>query len=180
VEQSLRSSFTDRIVGAAKLDVHLYEEVEGDKEAMTQALGIVVLSNFAAGIGSIAGPWISTLVVGTILGLISWFVWAYLSYLIGTKVLPEPQTSATYGQLLRTVGFSSSPGLIRVLGIIPGLKWIVMAVSSVWMLIAMVIAVRQALDYKSTFRAVAVCFIGWLIQGALFVVLFSLVGKPAQ
>jgi hypothetical protein len=139
-----------------------------------------VLSNIAAGIGSIAGPWVSTLVVGTILGLLSWFVWAYLTYLIGTRLLPEPQTSADYGQMLRTIGFSSSPGLIRVLGIIPGVKWIVFAGSSIWMLVAMVIAVRTALDYKGTFRAVAVCFIGWLIQGAVFAALFSLIGKPGQ
>jgi hypothetical protein len=180
MEQTLKSSFKDRIVRAAKLDVHVYEEVEADKEAMRQAIGIVVLSNIAAGIGSIAGPWLNTLVMGTVFGLISWFVWAYLTYIIGTKLLPEPQTSANYGELLRTIGFSSSPGLIRVLGIIPGLKWIIFVGSSIWMLVAMVIAVRTALDYKGTFRAVAVCFIGWLIQGALFAALFSLMGQPGQ
>ena len=180
MEQLVKSSFKDRVIRAAKLDVHLYQEVEADKEAMGQAMGVVVLSNIAAGIGSIAGSWVGALIVGTILGLISWFVWAYLTYLIGTKLLPEPQTSADYGQLLRTIGFSSSPGVIRVLGIVPGLKWIIFAGSSIWMLIAMVIAVRAALDYKGTFRAVAVCFIGWLIQGAVFAVLFSLMGKPGQ
>jgi hypothetical protein len=177
MEQTVKSSFKDRIVRAAKLDVHVYEEVEADKQAMSQAIGIVVLSNIAAGIGSIAGPWFNTLVMGTLFGLISWFVWAYLTYIIGTKLLPEPQTSANYGQLLRTIGFSSSPGLIRVLGVIPGLKWIIFVGSSIWMLVAMVIAVRTALDYKGTFRAVAVCFIGWLIQGALFAALFSLMGE---
>jgi hypothetical protein len=177
MEQTVKSSFKDRIVRAAKLDVHVYEEVEADKQAMNQAIGIVVLSNIAAGIGSIAGSWFNTLVMGTLFGLISWFVWAYLTYIIGTKLLPEPQTSANYGQLLRTIGFSSSPGLIRVLGVIPGLKWIIFVGSSIWMLVAMVIAVRTALDYKGTFRAVAVCFIGWLIQGALFAALFSLMGE---
>jgi len=180
VEQTVKSSFTDRILRAAKLDIHLYEEVEADKEAMSQALGVVILSNISAGIGSIQGAWVSTLVVGSILGLVSWFLWAYLTYLIGARLLPEPQTSASYGQLLRTIGFSSSPGLIRILGIIPGLKWIVFLASSIWMLVAMVIAVRQALDYKSTFRAVGVCLIGWLIQGAIFALLFSLMAKPAQ
>jgi len=179
MEKGLKSSFTDRLVRAAKLDIHLYEEVEADKQAMSQALAVVVLSNIAAGIGSIKGAWMSTLLMGTIFGLVSWFVWAYLTYLIGTRLLPEPQTRASYGQLLRTIGFSSSPGLIRLLGIVPVLRWIVFLGSSLWMLVAMVIAVRQALDYKSTFRAVAVCFIGWLIQGAIFAVLFALMAKPA-
>jgi hypothetical protein len=80
--------------------------------------------------------------------------------------------------LLRTTGFSSSPGLIRVLGLIPGLGTVVFAVASIWMLVAMVVAVRQALDYTSTFRAVGVCVIGWIIQTVILVLLFSLLGGP--
>jgi hypothetical protein len=80
------------------------------------------------------------------------------------------------GELLRTIGFSSSPGLIRVLGIIPGLATLVFLVASVWMLVAMVIAVRQALDYSSTLRAVGVCLIGWIVQGLIFMLLFYLLG----
>jgi len=111
--------------------------------------------------------------------LIGWFVWAYLTYFIGTKLLPEPQTKASHGELLRTIGFSSSPGLIRILGIIPGLMAIVFLVAGIWMLVAMVIAVRQALDYQSTLRAVGVCIIGWIIQAVILAILFSIIGpKP--
>ena len=78
--------------------------------------------------------------------------------------MPEQQTHADYGQLLRTIGFASAPGVIRMVGIVPGLGGIVFAVAGVWMLVAMVIAVRQALDYTSTLRAVGVCLIGWLAQ----------------
>jgi hypothetical protein len=116
--------------------------------------------------------------MGTVFAVIGWFVWAYITYFVGAKLLPEPQTKANPGELLRTIGFSSSPGLIRVLGIIPGLGWLVFTVASIWMLIAMVIAVRQALDYKSTFRAVGVCLIGWVIQMVIFALLFSLLGGP--
>jgi hypothetical protein len=90
----------------------------------------------------------------------------------------EPQTEADLGQLLRTTGFSSSPGLIRVLGIIPGLNSVVFAVASIWMLVAMVIAVRQALDYTGTLRAVGVCAIGWIIQTVILALVFSLLGGP--
>jgi hypothetical protein len=168
--------FKDRIIRAAKIDVNIYEEVEADKGAFGQAMGVVVLSSMAAGIGSIERAWLSGMVMGTITALISWFVWAYLTYLIGTRFLPEPQTKADYGELLRTIGFASAPGLIRVLGIIPGLRWIVFLGASIWMLVATVVAVRQALDYKSTFRAVGVCIIGWIIQALIFALLFSLVG----
>ena len=170
------SSFKERVMGAARLDVKIYEEVEADKNAMNQAVGVVILSSLAAGLGAIgkAGP--GGILGGTLMALIGWLIWAYLTYVIGTKILPEPQTKADLGQLLRTIGFSSSPGLIRVIGIIPGLSGLVYSIAAIWMLVAMVVAIRQALDYHSTWRAVGVCIIGWIIQGLTIALLFSLFG----
>ena len=174
------NSFKNRIIRAAMLDVNLYEEVEADKGAMGQAMGIVVLSSIAAGVGLIERGGFSGIFAGTIASLFGWYVWAYLTYFIGTKFLPEPQTKADHGELLRTIGFSSSPGLIRVLGIIPGLGVVVSFTASIWMLVAMVIAVRQALDYNSTLRAVGVCVIGWVIQILILMLLFSILGGGAK
>jgi hypothetical protein len=161
------------MVRAAKLDVNLYEEVEADKQAMGQAMGVVVLASLAAGIGSVGTTGLSGLLLGTVAALVGWFIWAFITFFVGTKLLPEPQTEADYGELLRTTGFSSSPGVLRILGVVPLLGTIIFVVCGIWMLVAMVIAVRQALDYKSTWRAVGVCFIGWLIQGILFWIVFS-------
>jgi hypothetical protein len=168
--------FTDRMIRAAKLDINLYEEVEADKDSMRQAMGVVVLSSLAAGVGSIGAIGLGGILLGTLAALGGWYIWAWLTYFIGTRFLAEPQTEADLGQLLRTTGFSSSPGLIRILGIIPGLGSIIFAVASIWMLVTMVIAVRQALDYTSTFRAVGVCVIGWIIQTVILLLLFSLLG----
>jgi len=172
------ASLKDRIIRAAKLDVNLYEEVEADKGAFGQAMTVVVLSSIAAGIGSIAKGGLGGIFIGTIAALVGWYLWAYLTYFIGTKLLPEPQTKADHGELLRTIGFSSSPGLIRVFGIIPGLGMIVFPVASMWMLVAMIVAVRQALDYKSTLRAIGVCVFGWIIQILIFAFLFGMLGGP--
>lgn len=135
---------------------------------MGQAMLVVIISSVAAGIGASSVTGVKGLVSGTIVALLGWYAWAYLTYLIGTRLLPEPQTKADYGELLRTIGFSSSPGVLRVLGIIPMLGTIVTFIVSIWMLVAMVIAVRQALDYNSTGRALGVCFIGWIAQTVLF------------
>lgn len=172
-------TFVSKMIRAAKLDVHLYEEVEADRSALPQAMTVVVLSSLAAGIGA-AGGGALMLVISAVVSLVGWYVWAYITYFIGTKLLPEPQTEADHGQLLRTIGFSSAPGLIRVLGLLPGLTPIVFSVAGIWMLVAMVVAVRQALDYHSTMRAVGVCLIGWIIQTILFVLIFSLLGGGAQ
>ena len=174
------NSFKNRIIRAAMLDVNLYEEVEADKGAMGQAMGIVVLSSIAAGVGLIEKGGFSGIFTGTIASLFGWYVWAYLTYFIGTKFLPEPQTEADHGELLRTIGFSSSPGLIRVLGIIPGLGSVVFSAAAIWMLVAMVVAVRQALDYNSTLRAVGVCVIGWVTQILILMLLFSILGGGAK
>jgi hypothetical protein len=135
-----------------------------------------VLSSIAAGVGSIGQVGVKGIFIGAITALIAWYVWAYITYFIGVKILPEPQTKADHGELLRTIGFSSSPGLIRILAIIPGLAGIIFLVTSIWMLAAMIIAVRQALDYQSTLRAVAVCIIGWVIQAIILLILFSVLG----
>ena len=170
------ADFKNRIIRAAKLDANLYEEVEADTGAMGQAMGVVVLSSIAGGVGSIAKGGFGGILMGTIFALVGWYIWAYLTYFIGTKFLPEPETKADLGELLRTIGFSSSPGLIRVFGIIPGLTGVVFMVASIWMLVAMVIAVRQALDYNSTPRAVGVCVIGWIVQMLFLALLFSILG----
>ena len=168
------SSFNDRLIGAAKLDVKIYEEVEADRGALNQAMSVVILSSVAGGIGIIGTAGFKGVFMGAFIALIAWFVWAYLTYIIGTKILPEPQTKADLGELLRTIGFSSAPGIIRVLGIIPGLGGIIFAVAGIWMLIAMIVAIRQALDYQSTWRAVGVCMIGWVIQGLIMALMFSI------
>lgn len=167
----------NRMIRAAKLDVDLYEEVEADKGAMGQAMLVVVLSGAAAGIGSLGQNGVGGMLIGMIVAIVGWYIWAYMTYFIGTRLLPEPQTKADLGELLRTIGFSSSPGLIRALGIIPGLAEIFFLVASIWMLTTMVIAVRQALDYESTWRAVGVCVIGWIVQAIFFMLLFTFLGS---
>ena len=164
----IMNNYWDRVLRAMKLDAALYEEVEADKGAMNQAMGTVVLASFAAGIGAVGSAGIGGLLSGTLTALFAWFAWSYVTYLIGTKLMPEEKTEADLGELLRAIGFSSAPGLIRVFGIIPGLTEIVFLLSGIWMLIAMVIAVRQALDYESTARAIGVCLIGWIVQGIIY------------
>lgn len=162
--------FINRLVRAAKMDETLYEEVEHNPDYLKESIAVVVISSIAAGIGLGQGNFIGL----TVVGLIGWFIWAYLTYFIGTKLLPESTTKADYGQLLRTIGFSSAPGIIRILGVIPVLRNLVMLVAGIWMLMAMVVAVRQALDYQSTGRAIIVCLIGWVVQFVFTLLVFGM------
>ena len=169
-------TFVQRMVGAAKFSSSAYEDVEADRGATGQALAVVVLSSLAAGVG--AGTGLSGLVLGTVLSLVGWLVWALLIYLIGARWLPEPGTQSDTGELMRTIGFATSPGILRVVGIVPFLTSIVFLVTAFWMLATMVVGVRQALDYKSTWRALGVCLLGWIVQFAAFLLLARLVPAP--
>ena len=155
------ASFVERVVGAARLDAKVYEEVEADTTAMGQAMAVVAGSALAAGVGSI-GNGATGAVAAVVGGMVGWFLWAVVTWLVGTKILPEPATSADLGQMLRTIGFSAAPGLLNVLGVIPVVGPLVWFVAAIWQLAAMVVAVRQALDYQGTGRAVLVCVVGWV------------------
>jgi hypothetical protein len=180
------ASFMARMVGAARLEPAMYEEVEADRTATGQALGVVALSSLASGIGGIAGGE-QGFIGGLIVGLVGWVVWAFLTWIIGTKLLPEPTTQSDMGELLRTLGFASAPGFLRVFGWIPLVGGFVTLVALVWMLVATVVAVRQALDYTSTGRAILVCVIGWFVNlivtvwaaAVLGIALFGL-GNPSS
>ena len=156
------AALTTRMLRAARLDAALYEEVEADSSATRQAVVVVILYAVAAGIGNLAAGGVKGLFVGTLSALVTWYIWALITYVIGTKLLAEPQTEASMGQLLRTIGFAASPGIITVFAFIPVLGVLIKVVAVIWMLVAMVVGVRQALDYTSTGRAVLVCVIGWV------------------
>jgi hypothetical protein len=168
------ASFTGRLIGAAKLDVRTYEEVEYDRNALGQALGVVILSSLAAGFGAAAWRGGAGVVLGIVGALIGWLVWAWLTYTIGARLLPMAQTRADWGQLLRTTGFATAPGILRIFGFVPVIRWFVYFIAAIWMLAAFVIAVRQALDYTSTLRAVGVCVLGWIAYALLSLLFIGL------
>jgi len=170
-------SFTERIIGAARLDVEVYEEVEADTDATGQAMSVVLLASLAGGLGSVSfgAGGIGLFMVGGVVSLVGWATWAFLIYVIGTHVLPESGTRADVGELMRTLGFAQSPGLLRFIGSLAGVGPLVLVVIQIWLLVAMVVAIRQALDYTSTWRAIGVCLIAWFVTSVVAAVLLILV-----
>lgn len=156
-----------RLVGAAMLNAATYEEIEADSTATFQAATVVALSSVAAGVG-VTGMYdtAETLrfsAMTSVMALALWVSWALVTLYIGVRILPARRTEADIGQLLRTLGFSAAPGLIQVFAALPGMVIPVLALSFGWMAAASVVAVRQALDYTSTTRALAVAALGMLL-----------------
>jgi hypothetical protein len=166
------NGFVQRLIGAMALDVAIYEEVEADSGATPQAMAVVVLSATAAGIGATGlGVEPSRIPVMIVLALAMWGAWALLTFEVGARILPTAGTRADIGQLLRTIGFSTTPGLLLVIGAIPVAAVPAFLLVSLWLLVTMVYAVKRALDYTSTGRAIAVCLFGWTLAGAIAIVM---------
>jgi hypothetical protein len=129
-------------------------------------MGIVILSSLGAAFGTgVTRP--GDIAAILVFALATWIIWVSLTLFIGTKLLPGNQTQANFGQIFRTTGFSATPGILRVLGFLPGIGWFIFVAATIWMFFTFVVAIRQALDYTTTRRALAVCILGWLIHGVL-------------
>jgi hypothetical protein len=169
------ATLVERAVGAARLDAGIYEEIEHDPAALGQAITIVTVASVAAGIGAAQGG-SGAVVAGVVTSLVGWFIWATLTWIVGTKILPEATTKADLGELLRTLGFSAAPGVLGVVGFVPVVGTIIALIAIGWQLAAMVVALRAALDYSGNARAIAVCLLGFLVYLAVIVVVSSMIG----
>ena len=150
-------SFAERMKGAALLDVDTYEEVEADEGATSQAAGVVAIVALAQAIGA-AGAGQRGILIGIVGAIVGWLLWAGITYLIGDKLFDG---TATWGELLRTIGFAQSPGVLYALGFIPLIGGLVRFAVAIWILVAGIIAIRQALDF-GTGKAILTAVVGWL------------------
>ena len=167
------SIFFNRVFRSIKIDPDVYDEVQKDKTATLSAAIVVVISSLAAGIAA-KQLGASSFIFAPILSLVSWFVWAYIVYFVGVKLFPDAKTKTTHAALLRAIGFSSAPGIIRLFGFTPELMTVTFIGSALWMLACMVVAVRQTLNFKSLWKALGVVIMSWFVQAFALISIFAL------
>ena len=172
-----------RMLGAARLNVDTYEDVEKDKGATIQALIVVILVAISAGVGGLLsdeGDLVRGLAFGAIRGVLSWAVWALVAWIVGTTLLKTQETEADWGQLARGTGFAQTPGLLNVFLFVPTVGGLIVFLAFLWQLVCMVVAVRQSLDYTSTLRAIFVILIAFIPVIIINAVLFAVLGLGGQ
>ena len=176
--------FLNRLFRAAKLDAGLYDEVIADPKTMFQAMMAVFVYSAASAYGGFGRAGVAGINFGMITTITGWYIWAFSTYFVGVRLLPEAETKGDRKALLRAMGFASAPGLFRLLGLIPNVAGVTLLIASVWVFVAAVVAVKQAMNYKSIYRAAGVCMIGWIIgaifQVLMYVSLLSVFGISAQ
>jgi hypothetical protein len=164
MEVASMASFGERVVGAMTLKASTFQEVEQDPTAMGQAVGVIVLAAVSLGIGNVWYGGFSGIISGIVMALISYGVWAVIVWLVGTKVMPDPATKADFPETFRTIAFAAAPGILGIVTIIPLLGWLILFALWLWQIAAMVVAVREVLDYTDTVKAVIVVVIGFVVQ----------------
>jgi hypothetical protein len=152
-----RGDLVQRMLGAATINIDTFEEVEADETATMQAAAVVAMVAVASAVGGI-GNENTSIFFAPIAQIVGWLIWAGVTYLIGAKIFGG---TATWGELLRTLGFAQSPGLLYLVAVLPFVGWLIRLVVPLWMLWAGIVAIRQALDF-STGKAVLTAVIGWL------------------
>ena len=167
--------FVGRMIGAARLNSDIYEEVEHDRNATAQAAMVVVGTSLAAGIGGIneVGP--LGLVFLTAAGLVGWAAYARFAYFIGTRIFATAETSADWGEVARTLGFASSPRFLLILGLVPGIIGAVSFVVGVWFILTTITALKAALE-MGTWRAVGTALVALIVQGIVFSIVIAIIG----
>ena len=178
------SRFLNRFFRAAKLDASLYRELVEDGRAMNQALIVVLIYSMASAYGTFGRAGATGINIGMITTLLGWYVWAFSTYIIGARFLPETRTKPDRKTLMRVMGFASAPGALRVLGFVQGFGLVILLIAATWMVAAATVGVKQALSYESTSRALGVCIIGLIIsavfQGLIFIIMFSAFSVSAR
>ena len=170
----------NRIIRAAKLDRTLYQEAVADPRYWGHAIITVVAYSSFSGIGSFGLAGATGVNIGMATTLVGWYIWAFTTYFVGVYLLPESKEPVERRAVFRAMGFATAPGILRLLGLIPGLGIFILVIVSLWMIVAAVIAVKTAFNYTSTWRALTVCLIGLVasvfVQIMLFVTLFQAFG----
>ena len=164
--------FLNRLLRSMKIDPEVFNEVQKDKKATFSAAIVVILSSTAAGIGA-ASLGAGNFILAPIFSLISWFVWAYIVYFVGVKLFPDLKTKTTQFALLRAIGFSSAPGIIRIFGFNESLMTVTFIGSAFWMLACMIVAVKETLNYKSLWKALGVVIISWFMQAFILLAIVA-------
>ena len=155
-----------------KIDPEVFNEVQKDKKATFSAAIVVILSSTAAGIGA-TSLGAGNFILAPLFSLISWFVWAYIVYFVGVKLFPDLKTKTTQFALLRAIGFSSAPGIIRIFGFNESLMTVTFIGSAFWMLACMIVAVKETLNYKSLWKALGVVIISWFMQAFILLAIVA-------
>ena len=168
-----------RMIGAALFNADTYEEIEADPSAIGQAVLVVLLVTVCGAVGGIIGGLLGDasalkivlgVIAGLVFGIVRWAIWVSVLALVGGMMLRTASTNTSWAEIGRVVGFAYTPGVLSIFSFVPFIGWLFPVIAWVWTLAAVTMAVRQALDFESTGRAIAVVllaavigFIPWII-----------------
>lgn len=156
-----------RMLRASLLESNLYEEVEHDLDSNWQAFLVVLICALCSGIGGAGIVGMQGILSMFVFIIIGWIIWCLVIYIIGVKVF---EYESDLGVLMRATAYASSPLVLTILGLIPGVGIYLRIGAYLWGLVAFVIAVRQALKCD-TLWSIFIVVQGFIVYVIIFILI---------
>ena len=155
--------FLKLIYRSIRLDNSLYKDPKTFGDASLYYAGLIIILDGIAGAFAVSSIYKTNIFLTGVTAVLSWLVWAILIFVIGIKIFPDPGTESNFKKVLVTVGLAHAPGLLRFFAVIPDLVIPIVFFTQFWIFAALVIGIREVLNFKSNFKSFGVVLIAFLI-----------------
>ena len=157
------AQFLDIIFRSIKLDKNLYKDAKYFGEAGIYFAGLIMILDGVA--GAIAANTIVKTSIGVsgLTAILTWLVWAIFIYVVGVKLFSDKESKVTFKKILVAVGYAHSPGLLRFFAVTPEFVIPIIFLTQFWIFASLIIATKQILNLKSSFKAFGIVFLSFLI-----------------
>ena len=155
--------FLNIVFKSIKLDKSLYSDNKNFGEAAIYFAGIIMILDGIAGAVA-ANTVIKTAVaMSGLTAILTWLVWAIFIYVVGVKLFSDKESKVTFKKILVAVGYAHSPGLLRFFAVTPEFVIPIIFLTQFWIFASLIIATKQVLNLKSSFKAFGIVFLSFLI-----------------
>lgn len=142
----------ERLQGVFRFDPAIYREIQGDTNAIPQAVAVVIVTSVLAGLGQSTLPMIF---LWTALAMLQWGVITALIWGVGRLAV---EGEADYARLLRCTGFAYAWFALLVGSSLPVIGPLFAWAGVLLSLASLVVATREVLATDTT-RALVICVI---------------------
>ena len=157
------AQFLNIVFSSIKLDKSLYRDNKFFGEAGIYFAGLIMILDGVAGAVA-ANSFVKTSIgVSGLTAIFTWLIWAVFIYVIGVKLFSDKETKVTFKKILIAVGYAHAPGLLRFFAVTPDFVVPIIFLTQFWIFASLIIAMKQILNLKSSFKAFGIVFLSFLI-----------------
>ena len=161
------AQFLSIVFSSIKLDRSLYSDNKFFGEAGIYFAGLIMILDGVVGAVA-ANSFVKTSIgISGLTAIFTWLIWAIFIYVIGVKLFSDKESKVTFRKILIAVGYAHAPGLLRFFAVVPEFVVPIIFLTQFWIFASLIIATKQVLNLKSSFKAFGIVFLSFLILAFL-------------